>query len=194
MHKPTFPRAAGVSPPWVCDTSDTPEERHTVRRLPHARTRPAHVTPPCLWITHLQSRSSPTVGSRRPLLVPQRTFNASCTICDAQTHVSRSGGRQPAVSLGNASATGDGFIVIGGRDCQQERRASARRACVIQAIRQRYGTLFGDYRTHEQDRHTSARRAYEYRTCNRERFRGMSGVAPSAILKPANLPAVSDRE
>jgi hypothetical protein len=57
MHIRTFPRAADVPPPWVSDTSHTREERHTVRRLPHARTRPAHVTLPCLWITHLQSRA-----------------------------------------------------------------------------------------------------------------------------------------
>jgi ribosomal protein L20 len=99
-------------------------------------------------------------------------------------HKRKSGGRQPAVGVRMQRETAR----------SQERRASARRGCVIQAIRGRYGTLFGDYRTHEQDRHTSPRRAYEYRTCNRERFRRMSSVAPSAILKPANLPAVSDRE
>jgi hypothetical protein len=39
----------------------------------------------------------PTAGLRQPLLVARRVFRAECDICDAQTHVHKSGGRQPAV-------------------------------------------------------------------------------------------------
>ncbi len=51
----------------------------------------------------------PTAGLRQPLLVARRVFRAECDICDAQTHVHKSGGRQPAVVPENASATATDF-------------------------------------------------------------------------------------
>jgi hypothetical protein len=106
--------------------------RRCAGKIEHCAATSEHATrsggrqPAVVGETLMQRRSFPTAGLRQPLLTGRRTFTAKRVICDAQTHVPKSGGRQPAVSLGNASATGDGFVVIGGRD-SQERRASARR-------------------------------------------------------------------
>jgi hypothetical protein len=47
--------------------------------------------------TPMQRRSFPTSGLRQPLLIGRRTFTAKRVLADAQTHVPKSGGRQPAV-------------------------------------------------------------------------------------------------
>jgi hypothetical protein len=47
-----------------------------------------------------------TGGLRPPLLVARRSFAVKSGICDEQTHVHKSGGREPAVALRTASASG----------------------------------------------------------------------------------------
>jgi hypothetical protein len=63
-----------------------------------------------------------------PLLVLlQRPFAGKNTdFCGAQTHISRSGGRQPAVGVIMVLARGNDFV-ISGYGHERERRASARR-------------------------------------------------------------------
>jgi hypothetical protein len=71
-----------------------------------------------------------TGGLRPPLLVLlQRPFaGKNGDFCGAQTHIRKSGGRQPAVGVIIVLATGNDFV-ISGYGHQQERRASARRGC-----------------------------------------------------------------
>jgi hypothetical protein len=132
LYKRTFPRAAGVSPPWVGFTLAS-----AIGFCGLITFRPAH------------SRPGTTAGSRQPLLVARRPFAVKNDIRAVQTHVSKSGVRQPAVvcdsrercavKIGQCSATGEDTSKSGGcqpavglRACtrftpNQERRASARR-------------------------------------------------------------------
>jgi hypothetical protein len=46
MHKRTFIRAAGVSPPWLGEPHAVPRESNIVQRLPNTKSRAAGVSPP----------------------------------------------------------------------------------------------------------------------------------------------------
>jgi hypothetical protein len=74
----------------------------------------------------VQLRTFSTVGSRRPLLVHGAGSLKDNDIRGAQTHIRKSGGRQPAVGVIIVLATGNDFV-ISGYGHQQERRASVRR-------------------------------------------------------------------
>jgi hypothetical protein len=76
----TFPRAAGVSPPWVAFALAS-----AIGFCGLITFRPAH------------SRPGTTAGLRQPLLVARRSFAVKNDIRAVQTHVSKSGGCQPAV-------------------------------------------------------------------------------------------------
>jgi hypothetical protein len=58
------PRAAGVSPPWFCDTNVVQREAHFVQRLANGRTRAVGVSPPWFWSGE---RSRQCVGNARAL-------------------------------------------------------------------------------------------------------------------------------
>ena len=69
----------------------------------------------------------PTGGLRPPLLYcVANVSRRKNDFFDAQTHIHKSGGRQPAVGVSIALAMKDGFVVSDDRR-YQERRASARR-------------------------------------------------------------------
>jgi hypothetical protein len=76
-----------------------------------------------------------TGGLRPPLLVLlQRPFaGKNGDFCGAQTHIPRSGARQPAVGVSIVLATGNDFV-ISGYGHQQERRASARRGLLTPVV------------------------------------------------------------
>jgi hypothetical protein len=102
--------------------------------------------------THLQWRASfprrvrspTTAGSRQPLLLHGAGRLKNNDIRGAQTHVRKSGGRQPAVGVSNAIAIANAFVqrrarqpAVGGqmRIGGQERRSSAdRRRCACVCV------------------------------------------------------------
>jgi hypothetical protein len=127
------PRAAGVSPPWLGHTIAVPENANVAASGngvagSGARPRAAGVSPPWAWVTHLQRRFRKVAGDCRqcaherqririnryhggltpPALVllrerlPAKKRFLRCT--NARDH--RSGGREPAVGVGNALAKG----------------------------------------------------------------------------------------
>jgi hypothetical protein len=103
VHKRPFTRAAGVSPPCERNASAM------ARVFPGASTFAHHggLTPPalgCMCGCHCryalranEYASFPTAGLRQPLLVHGVGRPKNNDIPGAQTHVSKSGGRQPAV-------------------------------------------------------------------------------------------------
>jgi hypothetical protein len=102
MQKRTFPRAAGVSPPWYRKT-------HLQRRVIFVE-----------WLRlPLHNRLPNRRGAYAPLLLVQSgRLPAKNDFCDARTHVHKSGGRQSAVGVSNAIAIAGAFV---------RRPASARR-------------------------------------------------------------------
>jgi hypothetical protein len=106
MYKRMPTRAAGVSPPWSVnrtrcgenrppfddDATDEQERRASARRV-FGRSNDvrdfSQIT--CKCVPHI------TAGLRQPLLIAPRPFGAEYDIWDVQTHVHKSGGRQPAV-------------------------------------------------------------------------------------------------
>jgi hypothetical protein len=116
MHKRTFTRAAGVSPPWECNALAPafgfPRLAYASRSWSGMRAlresyvfqlqvRPEHrcvrerAQHTCVFICGLDTFT--TGGLRPPLLVARRSFAVKSDIRAAQTHVHKSGGRQPAV-------------------------------------------------------------------------------------------------
>jgi hypothetical protein len=103
-------RAAGVSPPWSVnrtrcgenrppfddDATDEQERRASARRV-FGRSNDvrdfSQIT--CKCVPHT------TAGLRQPLLIAPRPFGAEYDIWDVQTHVHKSGGREPAVVFVN---------------------------------------------------------------------------------------------
>jgi hypothetical protein len=208
VHKRTFARAAGVSPPWVgkCASADTSVYSSADRRrcacvcvdgrCNCVYRRHGGLTPPALVLecerlpakqrflrctnVHFQERrasarrgvgksprrrrfrlfdrlapehvgkppchdgSFPTAGSRQPLLLHGAGRLKNNDIRGAQTHVFKSGGRQPAVGVSNAVAIANAFVqrcarqpAVGGqmRIGRQERYSSAdRRRCACVCV------------------------------------------------------------
>ena len=89
VHKRTFTRAAGVSPPWLS------EPHLQVQCDEHRR-------------LDLACGVHATGGLRPPLLVAPRLFGVKNDIRALQTHVHKSGGREPAVVRRTASASAMG--------------------------------------------------------------------------------------
>jgi hypothetical protein len=58
MHKRTFARAAGVSPPWLGEPHAVPRESNIVQRLANTQPRAAGVSPPWLGEPHAVPRES----------------------------------------------------------------------------------------------------------------------------------------
>ena len=113
MQGRTFTRAAGVSPPWLGNTDGVSQKWIIARQQPYARTTVPSVSPPWVCKPRLQRPcgefprfefacgGSSTGGLRPPLLaLLQRSFaGKNDDFCGAQTHIHKSGGRQPAVGV-----------------------------------------------------------------------------------------------
>jgi hypothetical protein len=95
MHERTFTRAAGVSPPWYRKT-------HLQRRVIFVE-----------WLRlPLHNRLRLHGGLTPPALGPVTTTvgRKNDDFCDAETHMHKSGGRQPPVGMSNAIAIADAFV------------------------------------------------------------------------------------
>jgi hypothetical protein len=171
LHNRTFARAAGVSPPWFYE--------------PHLQVICDEV--PRLDVAcGVQS----TGGLRQPLLVARRSFAVKNDIRAAQTHVFKSGGCQPAVVFGTASASA-------------VRRTSAFGSRVLSAlhggltppalgaVRPFAGekTIFRCRNARSQERRASARRGFPNRICkcNAMNF-GVRVSRPECIPRGAYAP------
>jgi hypothetical protein len=178
MHKRTLTRAAGVSPPWrTFDRAGKSITNH-VRRTMTTGPGAAGVSPP--WCSgnalagtppprkvagdrrhyaherRCSSASEPTGGLRPPLLYcVANVCRRKNDFSDAQTHVHKSGGRQPAVGVSIALAMKDGFVVSDDRR-YQERRASARRGVRETHLQERRRKVAGDRRHYAHERRCSS--------------------------------------
>jgi hypothetical protein len=101
-------KSGGREPAVVRITHGVQEELRNVRQVSPPQSRAAGVSPP--WFGNALadagvfcelSRWGSTVGLRRPLLVHGVRSPEKRRFCDMRTHIHRSGGRQPAVGLGN---------------------------------------------------------------------------------------------
>jgi hypothetical protein len=113
LHKRTFARAAGVSQPWQAKRDYDGGASLTRKRTPSST---AIVSPPWFSEPHLEVQYAEfrrcelvcgvcsTGGLRPPLQVARRLFAVKSGICDEQSHVYKSGGREPAVVRRTASA------------------------------------------------------------------------------------------
>jgi hypothetical protein len=101
VQERTFTRAAGVSPPWVLGKCTC--------RYAAAKSRQTTIAVPTN--AGAFACSEPTGGLRPPLLALGRVFvhRRNNAFCDAETHVHKSGGRQPAVGVSNAVAIANAF-------------------------------------------------------------------------------------
>jgi hypothetical protein len=108
------PRAAGVSPPWVCTRWSV---AHGMRQIT------------CKHVSR-------TTGGLRPPLLRCRAnvCRRKNDFCGARTHIHKSGGRQPAVVSKNASATASdlrGVVTFAtAQSAPAPRGAYAPRSCV----------------------------------------------------------------
>jgi len=134
MHKRTFIRAAGVSPPWVREPDAVPRESNIVRKVANTQEGAAGVSPP--WVGNLSAIAMRCISAFEACIVgtfhEELTSRQLCVVllhwfsvlrtchggltppalgrvtttvrpnnddfCDAQTHIHKSGGCQPAVA------------------------------------------------------------------------------------------------
>jgi hypothetical protein len=165
MHERTFTRAAGVSPPWFGEPSAVPRKPRNVRRPCDAGPRAAGVNPPWVCKPRLQRQCSEFRGlelvpDRAPrgayaLPATARVCQRKKDLCDVETHFCKSGGREPAVGVGEAHLQ-ERFRKVAGdcRRCAHERRWSPvatgglRPPLLLQSERLPAKNDFCDARTH----------------------------------------------
>jgi hypothetical protein len=111
-----------------------------------------------------------TAGSHQPLLVHDAGSLKDNDIRGAQTHIRKSGGRQPAVVLSNAALS----VMCWKREARLRnhgRLTPPAPGAVATTVRRKEWRFLRCTNAYSQERRASARRGCDYRACNGKRFR-----------------------
>jgi hypothetical protein len=133
----------------------------------------------------MQRRSFPTAGLRQPLLIGRRTFTAKRVLADAQTHVPRSGGRQPAVVCDTDAVPRKSSIAQRLTNTRPGAAGVSPPWCATPTPCRENRTSCGDLRTRNQERRASARRGR--RNAHATAFVSHGWLTPAAPDRATNI-------